>query len=240
MSWAPLPWKAFLLGGPDRKKFLHGLVTNDVNNLQPGRELPACVLTPKGMMQALLWIYDVPEGLLLLSPEECAANLEAALSKLVMLSESSLAKDARPLFWTDAGEGLPFSAYGADGRLVFARPSGESADLEARRVEAALPRWGVDVDDKTIPLEAGLERAISYNKGCYMGQETISRIHHLGHVNRNLLRLRFEGQAPEAPAAVLKDGVEVGRMTSAAGRYGLAMVRYEAKAPFQIAGLSAA
>ncbi len=51
-------WKVFILSGPDRKSFLHGLVTSDVKSLAPGHELPSCLLTPKGKLQAHFWTYD--------------------------------------------------------------------------------------------------------------------------------------------------------------------------------------
>ena len=65
-------WKVFILSGPDRKSFLHGLVTNDVKGLSPGRELPCCLLTPKGKLQAQFWTYDQGETLLLAFPPETA------------------------------------------------------------------------------------------------------------------------------------------------------------------------
>jgi len=245
--FAALDWRLFLLSGPDRKSFLHGLVTNDVKGMQAGRELPCCLLTPKGMLQALLWVYELDEALLLVTPSECAGNLEAALRKVLPLSESRLddASSRWSVFWSGGAEvasaarRLPFSALGDGGSLFLAEPSARAdfeksagrslsaAELEALRVERRLPRFGVDVDASTIPLEAGLDWTLSYTKGCYMGQETISRIHHLGHVNRKLVRLRFEGAAPAAPAAVTKNGAEIGRLTSAAGSFGLAMLRVD-------------
>ena len=66
--------------------------------------------------------------------------------------------------------------------------------LEVLRIEAAVPKWGVDMDENTIPNEAGLEaRAISYDKGCYIGQETIARIKTYGHVNRRLVQIAMDG-----------------------------------------------
>ena len=110
------------------------------------------------------------------------------------------------------------------------------ADAEARRVAAGVPRWGAELDEHTLPPEAGLEaRAIAYDKGCYVGQETISRLKSLGHVNRHLRRLRaLVGPAPLAAGLRLHDpdgGRELGRTTSAAGTLALGYVRhgYEAE-----------
>lgn len=85
--------------------------------------------------------------------------------------------------------------------------------LEILRIEAALPRYGVDMDDSTIPLEVGLNQAISFTKGCYVGQEVIARIHHIGHVNRHWVGLKLSGPTSRG-GAVIFDGNEVGKVTS--------------------------
>src|SRR5207245_3582017 len=98
--------------------------------------------------------------------------------------------------------------------LMTATSSAEA--LEVLRIEAAVPKWGVDMDETTIPNEAGLEaRAISYDKGCYIGQETIARIKTYGHVNRQLVQLAAPGEV--LPGAKLSaGGGEVGQVTSVA------------------------
>src|SRR5262245_7149440 len=93
------------------------------------------------------------------------------------------------------------------------------ATLDAARIEARYPVFGVDMTPDTIPLEAGIEdRAISLTKGCYVGQEVIIRILHRGHgrVVRKLTRLRIEGHAPSANAKVFSGDREIGFITSAA------------------------
>jgi folate-binding protein YgfZ len=112
--------------------------------------------------------------------------------------------------------------------------------FEMARIERGIPRFGVDMDESNLPLEAGLEtRAISYDKGCYIGQEVINRIRTIGHVTRTLCRLRFSGQltVPPSPGDKLfKEGKEVGTMTSFValpmdqGNIGLGYVRYEVNA----------
>ena len=92
--------------------------------------------------------------------------------------------------------------------------------LEIARIEAGIPRYGADMDESNIPLECGIEaRAISYQKGCYIGQEVINRIHSIGHVNKELRCLRLEGAASVVPTKGDKffhDGKEAGYLTSAA------------------------
>ena len=95
------------------------------------------------------------------------------------------------------------------------------SDVEAVRIESGRPRFGVDMDADTIPLEAGLEaRAISRSKGCYVGQEVIVRVQDRGHgrVARRLVGLTFDAAAgvPAAGARIVSGEREIGRVTSAA------------------------
>lgn len=103
------------------------------------------------------------------------------------------------------------------GEGLGGRPCGWTA-YETARIEAGIPRFGVDMDETNIPLECGIEaRAVSYNKGCYIGQEVINRIHSIGHVNRELRSLRLADDLQALPARgdkLFHDGKEVGHLTS--------------------------
>ncbi len=120
------------------------------------------------------------------------------------------------------------------------RPAGWDA-LETARIEAGIPRWGADLDETTLPPEAGLEaRAISYTKGCYIGQEVIARLRTYGHVNRTLCGLWLGQAAAPLPARgerLFWKGHEVGRITSAThspelnAAIALGYVRRECHAP---------
>jgi folate-binding protein YgfZ len=117
-----------------------------------------------------------------------------------------------------------------------ARPCGMEA-LEGRRVEAGVPRIGLDMDATTLALEVPVEEAVSGAKGCYLGQEVVARGTARGHVNRRLVGLRLEGAEPPPGAPLVYDGKEVGRLTSVArafglgGFAGLGLVRREHWAP---------
>ncbi|MCX8091184.1 MAG: aminomethyltransferase family protein [Verrucomicrobiae bacterium] len=106
----------------------------------------------------------------------------------------------------------------ADAEAVGGKACGWVA-FEVARVEAGIPRFGADMDARHLPPECGIEeRAVSYRKGCYIGQEVLNRIHSIGHVNRRLCGLRVESGAAATPARdqpLFKDGREVGRITSA-------------------------
>src|SRR3954451_2385969 len=105
---------------------------------------------------------------------------------------------------------------------------------ETRRIETGRPRYGIDLDDTVIPQEPGLnDRAVSFTKGCYVGQETVARLHYRGKPNRHLRGLRLSGPVPVGTPLRLGER-EVGRLTSVAvsprfGDIGLALVRREAE-----------
>ncbi len=117
-----------------------------------------------------------------------------------------------------------------------ARPVGFEA-MEIVRIEAGLPRFGVDFGPENFPQETGQEAAaVSYTKGCYLGQEVVARIHYRGGVQRSLRGLRFAGEIPERGAALTFDGREAGTVGSTArsprfGGIGLAVIHKRGAAP---------
>ncbi len=107
-----------------------------------------------------------------------------------------------------------------------------SESLEIARVESGIPEYGVDMSVENLAQETGLEEAISYDKGCYLGQEVVARIHFRGHVNRQLRSLQFDVERPPSGARLLDGEREVGTITSVVtspqhGHIGLGYVRRE-------------
>jgi len=133
---------------------------------------------------------------------------------------------------------VPFELFDALWRRALeagASPAGLAA-WEVARVEAGRPEWGIDIDDSTIPQEANFDDlgAISYTKGCYIGQEVVARVHFRGHVNRHLRGLRSGNDDPPPTGAQLIDdgGNHVGEVRSSVvsprlGGLALGMVRRE-------------
>jgi glycine cleavage system T protein len=121
--------------------------------------------------------------------------------------EVTVARAAGPAVWqTLLAAGAPLGVG----------PVGMAA-AEILRLEAGIPYPGVDFDERYLVLEAGLERGISFRKGCYLGQEIVERASARGHVNRRLVGLRILGdQAPARGARIFREGVETGRITSSA------------------------
>lgn len=100
------------------------------------------------------------------------------------------------------------------GAALSARWAGSEAG-EILRVEAGLPRYGVDMDEENILLETGLDQAVSFQKGCYLGQEVIERVHSRGHVNKKLAGLTLDGGTPARRGDRISIGdKEIGRVTS--------------------------
>ena len=99
-------------------------------------------------------------------------------------------------------------------------------DAEAARIASFRPRYGVDIDDRTLPQESQLMEAVHFQKGCYLGQEIVERVRSRGHVNRLLMGFRIGAGTTVAPGAkVLFEGKEAGEVTSATAGAGLAIVR---------------
>jgi folate-binding protein YgfZ len=138
------------------------------------------------------------------------------------------------VFTRDRPEGVGYEVldYGEPAWELFGvvLDGGETVgddELEILRIEARTPRVGFEIDDRVLPAEAGLtDRAVSFTKGCYPGQEPVARLHYRGHVNRRLRVLDVDGRV-EPGAEIVYAGKAVGRVTSAAGAVALAYVRAE-------------
>ncbi len=167
---------------------------------------------------------------------------EAMLGEIYLASHSRL--DLARAHGFDLFVPNPSLGAVADKLIAAAKSVGGGAvgwtAWETARIEAGIPRFGADMDETNIPLECGIEsRAIVYNKGCYIGQEVINRIHSIGHVNRELRGLRLADDLPSLPARgdrLFHDGKEIGLVTSAVkspgfGNIALGYVRREANRP---------
>jgi folate-binding protein YgfZ len=135
---------------------------------------------------------------------------------------------------TDVGTDLFFAAEDREAvRAALDFPDGDEAAAEIIRVERGRPRYGIDLDDTVIPQEAGLnERAVSFTKGCYVGQETVARLYYRGKPNRRLLGLKLSEPVPSGTELRLGEKA-VGKLGSVVvsptfGPIGLALVRREA------------
>ena len=234
--------------GPEAADFLQGLVTNDVLHLPEGEGCYTCLLTPQGKYLFDFFVIKSPLGLLI--DCEGGERLQALLKllKLYVLR--------RPLEITEAShlwsvfvstEGLipsPSYAY-LDPRtpalghrgLVKGPVEGPSVEeaYEAQRLAFVIPEGIRDLQpQKSIVLECGFEalQAMSWTKGCYMGQELMARTKHRGLVRKRLFGLVVEaGALPPVDTVVYVGDEEAGRITSTYGAQGFALLRLEVIAP---------
>jgi folate-binding protein YgfZ len=212
------------VSGGDRVEFLHGQCTNDIKRLATGESCYAAFLNAKGKIRGEGHIIRLEDAFLL----EVNPGLAQSLEKFIITEDVTIEDvSARWGEWVvigDTAARLPPEA------TTFSHPlgvgvigEGPMADtinaetLEMLRIESAVPKWGVDMDENTIPNEAGLEaRAISYDKGCYIGQETVARIKTYGHVNRRLIQCQVQSaQEPQRGDKIFEGEGEVGHVTSA-------------------------
>jgi hypothetical protein len=240
LTYAPLPSRALIaVGGADWRDFLQGLITQDVETLQPGEARFGALLTPQGRLLYDLFVVGRAEGAWL---DVLAEHRPAILQRLTMYrlrAKVDLAVDDTPVSILFAGDAdsrpTPGEGWAPDPRLPalgwrgygVAAPAGARVADEAARDDAKLKLgvpgpadWG---SDKTYPIEANLDllNGIDFKKGCFVGQETTSRMKRRGQIKTRMLPIAFEGAAPAFGAEVLAGELRAGEVLS--GQDGRAM-----------------
>jgi folate-binding protein YgfZ len=212
------------VSGADRAGWLQGLLTNDVESLKEGESRYAAYLTPQGRMITDMNVFASGQRLLLDVPAPLAAPLREKLDALIFSEDVTITDERGTLtVWTVirpdgfvdlVAEELPFE---------FASLTEVNLDtFDVFRIERGVPKFLADMGDDTIPLEAGIEdRAISFTKGCYVGQEVIVRVtvRGGGRVAKKLVRWVADESAEVVPlpeSRILSAGRDIGRVTSAA------------------------
>ena len=218
------------VNGADRAAWLQGLLTNDVESLKDGETRYSAYLTPQGRMITDMNVVSRGDRLLLDVPAPLAASLRDKLDGLIFSEDVTVTDDSsRQLVWTViTGESLIDVVGETLPPEYVVLPAIDFDTFEVIRIERGVPRFLVDMNEDTIPLEAGIEdRAISFTKGCYVGQEIIVRVTHRGggRVAKKLVRWVTVGDEPIVPPAESKivagsrtqldDEKEIGRVTSA-------------------------
>jgi folate-binding protein YgfZ len=243
---APRPRATVAVTGPDAASYLNRMVSNDVEALQVGEACEALLLTAKARIVApVVVLRRGAEDFLLLTEPETGEPLRSALVRARFAAKCAieLEEHTSTLVLGAADGGIPNREYGVPAvELLDEAPPAAAApiaadELERLRIRARSPRWGRELDGRVLPAEAGLEeRAISFTKGCYPGQEPVARLHYRGRANRGLRVLSLEGaELPAYDAELTLDGKAVGRVTSAVadedgGVLALAYVRREVPA----------
>jgi folate-binding protein YgfZ len=213
------------VSGPEAGDYLQRMVSNDV---LAATTCEAMLLTAKGRVIAPLVVWRrSDDDFLLLTEPELGDTVVAHLTRMRIAAKCEIEREEHTstIVFGEA-DGIPTSDYGVPAVEVL-DAGGEAAspdeELERLRILARTPRWGSEIDGEILPAEAGLdERAVSFTKGCYPGQEPVARLHYRGHANRTLRVLEVDAQ----PAAEIRHGDRVvGRVTSAVPGLALAYLR---------------
>ena len=235
MGLVPLHPRTILrVHGPDSLRFLNGQLTNKVELSHDGSCIPSALLNAKGLLEVFCWLRQLPDNEYLLdAPIELRESLPARLDRYLIADEVELSDESdhwvlehhlgEPADGSSGGQRFPADRFGESGVDVLWSVSDERPseweinpdELERLRISRGIPAWGRELVPGMLPPEAGLDRsAISYDKGCYLGQEVISRMKRAGKTNRHLAL--FEVPAGTSPGPFFDGEREAGELTSIA------------------------
>ena len=225
------------LSGPDWRGFLQGLITQDVETLAPGELRFGALLTPQGRLLFDLFILGRADGCAL----DCAADRRAALiqrlsiyrlrAKVEIVAEETAVWAA----WVEAPAHDGWladpraAALGWRGYDIAATATASDADYDAHRLAFGAPGpsdWG---EDRSFPIEANFDLlgGIDFRKGCFVGQETTSRMKRRGAIKSRMAPLAFEGPPPAPGTEVLAGTLRAGEVRSGVAGRAIALVRLD-------------
>lgn len=235
------------IGGEDCASFLQGLLTNDVESLTPGEGRFAALLSPQGKILFDFFVLSRGDAFLIDAPAALRSDLAKRLTLYRLRVKVTIAEASGHVFaaW---GEGAaewakaraPFAF--ADPRLpalgfraflpasVEAHLSASLADYDAHRIALSIPEGGKDYAyGETFPHDACLDLldGVSFKKGCFVGQEVVSRMQHRGTARTRVLAVSANAPLPQEGAEIVANGLGVGRLGSASGERGIALARLD-------------
>lgn len=240
---------AIAVTGPDARSFLQRLITNDVETLGPGQARYAALLSPQGKILTDFLVVALTDeaGFLLDIPTANAADLVKRLTLYRLRAKVTIEDRSAALAivaFTGASPDQPLVLRYDDPRHpglwtrgLLARTATAAqvsaaalAAFRTARIRAGVPEGGVDFAfGDTFPHDANLDhlRGVDFRKGCYVGQEVVSRVEHRGTARRRIVPAGFEGPPPAEGAEIMADGVAIGTMGGSIEGLGLALVRLD-------------
>src|SRR5450631_3439660 len=268
MKAALLPDRGVVkVSGDDARDFLNGLVTTDATLLGPGLGRFGALLTPQGKIIVDFLITEAPSGhgggFLIDCPRALAQALADKLGFYKLRAKVAVENlsdslgvlavwDGDPAVMPDLSFADPRHAALGWRILVPEELAQKTADLigaelvdstayDAHRIASGVPRGGLDfMYGDAFPHETNMDRlhGVDFDKGCYVGQEVVSRMQHRGTARTRTIRVDVDGPAPEPGAAILAGDKAVGTMGSTAGHRGLALIRIDRAADALSAGIA--
>lgn len=255
MKSAFLPDRSVVkVAGEDARNFLNGLITTDIDRLKPGLGRFGALLTPQGKIIVDFLITEVPAGhgggFLIDCPKALADTLATKLKFYKLRAKVTV--ENLDLGVLAAWDGEP----AAHPDLAFADPRNDAlgyrmlipedlkqklsdligaelvdaAEYEAHRIALGVPRGGLDfMYSDAFPHETNMDRlaGVDFDKGCYVGQEVVSRMQHRGTARTRSVKVLLDGPSPEIGATILAGDKPVGTIGSTAGGKGIALVRID-------------
>jgi len=236
------------VGGADAASFLQGVITNEVETLARGEARYAALLSPQGKILFDFLVARLPDGEFAL---DCAAAQSAELAKRLnfykLRAKVTIADETADrgilAHWGGEPENAPGAIVYADPRVAglgkreilpraeaVAISEAESGEYEALRISLGVPKGGVDFAyGDAFPHDADMDllHGVDFEKGCYVGQEVVSRMKHRAGVRKRVARVRLDGPAPPPGTPVLDGELPVGVLGAAAGAAALAMLRLD-------------
>ena len=244
------------VAGEDARNFLNGLITTDLDRLKPGLGRFGALLTPQGKIIVDFLITEVPAGhgggFLIDCPKALADTLATKLKFYKLRAKATVDNLSGDMGVLAAWDGQP----AAQPDLAFADPRNDglgyrvlipedlklklsdligaelvdSAEYEAHRIALGVPRGGLDfMYSDAFPHETNMDRlaGVDFDKGCYVGQEVVSRMQHRGTARTRSVKVLLDGASPEPGATILAGDKPVGTIGSSAGGKGIALVRID-------------
>jgi folate-binding protein YgfZ len=242
------------VAGEDARNFLNGLITTDVDRLKPGLGRFGALLTPQGKIIVDFLITEVPAGhgggFLIDCPKALADTLATKLKFYKLRAKVTVenldlgvlaAWDGQPAAQPDLAFADPRNAALGTRILVpenlkqtlsdlIGAELVDAAEYEAHRIALGVPRGGLDfMYNDAFPHETNMDRlaGVDFDKGCYVGQEVVSRMQHRGTARTRSVKVLLDGGSPEPGATILAGDKPVGSIGSTAGGKGIALVRID-------------
>ncbi len=228
------PRTVLRLKGPDRLRYLNGQVSQDVRLATSKHAVSACVLNAKGQLEAVCHIREHEDSYLIDAPLELREDLLARLDRYIIADDVELSDESEDWIVSHFIEAEPPTDSGSSkwtakrlatpGYDLFSHQSIKAGKIPLYpismyhfiRTVQGVPAWGSELAPGLLPPEAGLEEdSISYEKGCYIGQEIISRMKRAGKTNQHLITCTVPPDTM-APCPLFHGGHEAGRITSVA------------------------
>jgi folate-binding protein YgfZ len=225
------------VSGPDASRYLNGQLTIDVTRLEPMMARSACLLTPKGKVCVPVDVWTREGGFVLESAAVLGGTMVSRLDRYLVSDDVRIVDESTPAAGFHVfgilpeGRNLRIDRLGCPGVDVADEPAGRlratAEEIEVLRICAGVPLWGAEIDEETLVQEARIEeRSVDFDKGCYVGQEVVSRLVSVGRVNRRLhgFRGRIESgySAPLALSVPAQPDARPGELTSVAHDFELA------------------